>query len=135
MNKLNFTSLENAILSLREALEEHGKDASNGFVRDCCIQRFEYSYELSYKMLKRYLEQTSIAPVEIDYMSMQEIIRLSAEKGLVQHSWDKWHIYRMARNTTSHAYNQSKAAEVMLIIPEFYEEAVYLCNKLMERNS
>jgi hypothetical protein len=63
-------------------------------------------------------------------MSVQEIIRTGAEKGLLLHSWDEWRIYRAARNATSHAYNENKAEEVFLSIPAFYEDAIYLQHQL-----
>lgn len=131
---LDITSLQQAIKSLKEALDEHKINPSS-FVRDSCIQRFEYTYELSHKMLKRHLEHISSTPIDIDYMSIQELIRTGAEKGLLKHSWDKWRLYRAARNATSHAYNEHKAQEVFTIIPEFYAEADYLQSQLLKAYS
>ena len=57
---LILTPLENAINSLNIAFVEYQKDNSNEFVRDSVIQRFEYTYELCIKMLKRYLELLAV---------------------------------------------------------------------------
>ena len=85
---LELTSLEKTVASLKEVLEEYEK-TENVFIRDACIQRFEYTYELSYKMLKRHLEMTSANPAEIDHMSFQDLIRTGSEKALLLHGWDR----------------------------------------------
>ncbi len=131
---LDLTSLENAVKSLKEALDEFNKNQSP-FVKDSCIQRFEYTYELSHKMLKRQLESMSASPSEVDQMSFPELIRTGAEKGLLLNSWDVWKIHRDARNITSHAYKEKKADKVFADIPAFYEEACYLLKTLQERNT
>ena len=53
-NKLILTSLENAVASLQDALNEYAKE-KDAYVRDAVIQRFGYTYELSHKLLKRHL--------------------------------------------------------------------------------
>ncbi len=98
------------------------------------IQRFEYSYELAHKMLKRFLEMTAANPQEIEQMSFPHLIRTGAEKGLLNSSWDHWSNYRTARNLTSHTYNETKAVEVCQIIPEFLHEAEFLLTQLQRRN-
>ncbi len=131
--KLEITSLKNAVQSLKIALDEFEK-TQNVFVKDSCLQRFEYTYELSHKLLKRQLEAMSAAAETIDTMSFQHLIRHGAETGLLLHSWDVWKKYREARNATSHAYNEEKANEVFEIIPDFYREAKYLLEKLETHN-
>ena len=114
-------------------MREHKKQKTNLFVRDALIQRFEYSYELAHKMLKRFLELTEPNAEDIDQMSFSDLIRTGAERGLLLHSWDIWSSYRAARNLTSHTYNESKAIEVCKIIPEFFKEAEYLLMQLKSR--
>lgn len=126
---LDLTSFNKAIKSLQEALAEYNR-SPNVFVRDACIQRFEYTYELAWKMLKRYLEYTAPNPVEFDEMSFQNLIRIGSEKGLLMHGWDKWSNYRKARTTTSHVYDEKKAEEIFAIIPVFVVEVEYLQQKL-----
>lgn len=126
---LELSSLKKAIKSLQEALDEYDKN-SNDFMRDSCIQRFEYTYELSWKMLKRHLELTAANPAEIDELSFQELIRKGCEKGLLLGEWSDWKLYRIARGTTSHAYDENKAEEVFAVIPAFLKEAEHLYLKL-----
>jgi nucleotidyltransferase substrate binding protein (TIGR01987 family) len=130
---LDLTSFKKAIHSLNEAVIERTKQERNPFVRDATIQRFEYTYELTYKMLKRYLELTEANVDLIDQMSFSTLIRTGAEKGLLQNSWDVWSSYRTARNLTSHTYNEAKAIEVCQIIPTFLKEAQFLFDQLQQR--
>jgi len=133
LQKLDLTSLEKAIASLNEAVAEYTKQSSNKFIRDAAIQRFEYTYELDHKMLKRYLSLTEPSAEEIDQMSFPDMIRTSSERGLLLHGWDIWKDYRHARNATSHTYNEKKADEVYSIIPRFLTESKYLLSELKKR--
>lgn len=130
---LDFSSLAKAIASLRMALAARAADPANEFVRDSCIQRFEYTYELAHKMLKRYLEASEPDAAAIDTMGMADLVRTGWERGLLKSSWDKWVAYRAARNITSHTYNPDKANEVVAIIPAFLEEAAFLFERLTSK--
>lgn len=129
--QLDLTSFNNAILSLEKALNEY-KINTNDFIRDSCIQRFEYTYELAHKSLKRHLEQIAANPNEIDNMSFQELIRDANEKGLLLNNWETWKLYRIYRGTTSHAYDQNKANEIFKEIPNFLMEVQFLYNQLLK---
>ncbi|MDV7341813.1 HI0074 family nucleotidyltransferase substrate-binding subunit [Terasakiella sp. A23] len=120
------TSFEKALKSLKEGLDERRRCPDNVFVRDAVIQRFEYTYEISHRMLKRYLESISANPSEIDGLAFQGLIRLGCEKGLLRSDWERWKLYRTARGTVSHTYDEDKAKEVLEIVPDFYEEAKFL---------
>ncbi|MEM5522018.1 nucleotidyltransferase substrate binding protein [Sulfitobacter sp. AS59] len=132
--KLELSSFEKALSSLGEALAEYDRTQSQ-FVKDACIQRFEYTYELAHKLLKRQLEAMSANPSEIDQMSFPDMIRSGAERGLLANGWDEWRRFRDARNATSHAYNEKKANEVFERIPAFRDEAAFLLASLQERNA
>ena len=131
-NKLILTSLENAVASLQDALNEYAKEEDT-YVRDAVIQRFEYTYELSHKLLKRHLEATAANPDEIDTLSFQDLIRLGSERQLLRSGWEKWSLYRKLRGTTSHTYDEAKAQEALKKIPEFYEEAHFLLQQLQKQ--
>ena len=133
-NSIDFSSLQKAIKSLQEAIQVYQSDKTNTFVRDASIQRFEYTYELCHKMLKRFLEATESNSVEIDSMTFQTLIRTGAEKGLLKNSWDKWSEFKTARNLTTHTYNEKKALEVCNILPEFLVESEYLFSQLTKRS-
>jgi nucleotidyltransferase substrate binding protein (TIGR01987 family) len=133
LKQLDLSSLEKAITFLDETVTEYGKQSANQFIRDAAIQRFEYTYELSHKMIKRFLELTEPSAEEIDQMAFADLIRTSSERGLLAHGWDTWKTYRHARNTTSHTYNEKKATEVYAIIPLFLAESKNLLSELKKR--
>lgn len=133
MEKLDITPLKNAVLRLDEGLVRYEWDISDLQIRDGLIQRFEFTYELSHKMLKRYLEQTSPNPAEFDGMSFQDLIRTGNEKGLLLGNWTDWRRYREMRSRTSHTYDENTAIQVVSGIPQFLEEAKYLVQSLQKR--
>ena len=132
--KLDLSALQHALITLREAVDSRKIEPHNTFIRDAMIQRFEYTYELAHKMLKRYLELSEPNSETIDLMSFPELIRTASERGLLLNGWDHWKQYRDARNITSHTYNENKAIQVCLAIPLFLEEAEHL-SLVLQKNS
>ncbi len=138
---LDLSSLERAIASLNNSLQVMNAETTallDNSVQDVIhvgvIQNFEFTYELSHKMLKRYLEMASANPTSIEDIDFPELIRTGAEQGLLQTSWDIWKGYRKARGATSHTYNEEKAQEVLAVIPQFLTEARYLLKQLQHRS-
>jgi nucleotidyltransferase substrate binding protein (TIGR01987 family) len=127
--KLDLSSLVDALKSLKKALGRAKMAPEDDELRDACIQRFEYTYELSFKMLRRYLEMTSDNPREVDAYAFRDVIRIGAEKGLIA-KVEAWFDYREARNQTSHAYDREEAEEVYAMIPAFADDAQDLLDHL-----
>ena len=132
--KLNLAPLENAVSRLTEGLARYEKDITDTQIRDGLIQRFEFSYEISHKMLKRHLEAVSPTPEHFDAMAFADLIRSANEQGLLLGDWSSWKIYREMRSKTSHTYDEEIAIEVVQGIPAFLEEARHLLKQLQERN-
>lgn len=137
---LDLSSLTKSVRSLDRALAIATPDRLAALDPDTrevlkagVIQNFEFTYEISHKMLKRFLEMTSANPQGIDEMSFPDLIRTGSEQGLLWHGWNVWKDYRKARGTTSHIYDEGKAAEVLAVIPAFFEEARFLLDKLEQR--
>lgn len=131
--KLDLTPLVNATARLREGLERHQREPADEQVRDGLIQRFEYTYELSHRFLRRFIRLTSASPEEIDRMAFQELIRTANQQGLLLGNWPTWHRYRDLRARTSHTYRAETAAEVAAAIPAFLAEAEHLRDQLQAR--
>ncbi len=134
-NRLDLTSLANATLRLKEGLERYQRDTSDTQIRDGLIQRFEFTYEISHKLLKRYLEMTSASPEQYDSLSFQDLIRSGNEHGLLLGDWPRWRVYREMRARTSHTYDEDTALAVVQGIPAFLDEAGYFLGQLRERLS
>ena len=138
--RLDLTPLDDAIAQLEEAIEYHGSELASGdpalklHLRAAAIQAFEFTYELSFNMVKRHLEQTSPNPAELDKMSFKAILREAFRRGLAQSEVFTWDRYRTLRGTTSHAYNAGKAQMVFESLPDFLPEAGFLRYQLQQRN-
>lgn len=128
--KLIITPLENATQRLAEGLDRYHQDTSDEQIRDGLIQRFEFTYELSHKLLKRYLATISATPSEFDSMAFSDLIRTANERGVLQGDWSDWRVYREMRNLTSHTYNEEVAIKVVKDIPKFLVEVEFLVKNL-----
>jgi hypothetical protein len=62
---LDFTSLEKAVQRLNEGLVRYKSVVSDTQILDGLIHRFEFTHEISHKMLRRYLEASAANPTEI----------------------------------------------------------------------
>ncbi|MFI8746366.1 nucleotidyltransferase substrate binding protein [Pseudomonas sp. NPDC077186] len=129
---LDLTPLERAIQRLDEGWKRYQLDISDTQIRDGLIQRFEFTYEISHKMLKRHLEATSASPAEFDSMNFPDLIRTGNERGLLLSSWPEWRRFRDMRGKTSHTYDEDIALQVVASIPDFQREATYLLEQLQD---
>jgi nucleotidyltransferase substrate binding protein (TIGR01987 family) len=130
---LDITPLVNAIDRLREGLARHRSEPADDQLRDGLIQRFEFTYELCHRMLRRFIRQAAASPEAVDRMAFADLIRTANQQGLLLGDWPAWHRYRDARARTSHAYHARIAQEVAEAIPGFLTEAEYLRDELRKR--
>ena len=132
MQIFDLTSFENVIDSLKSILIRY--ETENDIdLRDAVIQRFEYTYAMSLKMIKRYFMDSAFAEQdakEIFGMSFNQMIRTANQMNLLRSDLEIWDEYRQKRNMTSHTYDEETAQKVMTIIPDFKDEAEFLLNRL-----
>lgn len=124
-----------SIARLEEALDEYQADTSRTVIRDGLVQRFEFTYELSHKLLRRYLAANPGPPELISGMNFSDVIRLGNQRGLLLGDWRRWKAYRDMRARTSHSYDEATALDVVAAIPDFLAEARYLPDRLRERSA
>lgn len=132
MNPLDLTPLSRALAALQRGLARWQTAPTDEELRDACIQRFEFTFELCWKMLKRRLEIDLPNAAEVDAMSYRALMRAGAEQGLVA-DVTPWWLYRDKRNITSHTYDAVKAAEVAEVLPAFARDAEALLAALLQR--
>jgi nucleotidyltransferase substrate binding protein (TIGR01987 family) len=131
--KLDTTSLGNAVRRLREGLARYKREPTDEQLRDGLIQRFEFTYELSHKMLRRYLIEAAPSPDEIERLSFADLVRAGNAQGLLRDDWPAWRQFREMRTRTSHTYEATVASRVVAAIPTFLEEAEHLYAELQRR--
>jgi hypothetical protein len=115
---IQLDELKRAIRRLREALDLPKSD----IIRDSVIQRFEFTVELSWKALQRYLKASGIS----ESLTPKNTFREAAKLGVVSDP-EAWIRFIDARNLSSHTYKESLAEEVYaraLTLPPFAEELV-----------
>lgn len=114
---INTSSLEKAIASLDEILAQ----PMNPFIRDGAIQRFEYTFELCWRMMARVLKERGV-----EAGSPKLIFREAAKDGLIS-DIEPWLEFLKSRNLVTHTYNEDVAIEVFnqaKRFPEFAKEAL-----------
>ena len=133
--KLDLSSLQNALHRLSEGYARYLLDTSDSQIRDGLIQRYEFTYEISHKMLKRYLQMTAANPQLFDDMPFADLVRSGNEQSLLKSNWSAWKIFREMRAKTSHTYDESVANTVVTVIPEFIEEINFLYTQLQRKHA
>ena len=138
--KLNLSSLKKAIDLLRKALqitadkmlEEQINDDEIDLIKAGVIQNFELTYELCWKLMKRWI-QTNISAEIVDGVTRRELFRLSAENRLII-DVDEWMEYHRVRNISSHTYEREIAEEVYQIAKGFLNASMDFLVRLEMRN-
>lgn len=133
---LDLDNMRTAIASLDEALSFSEDPTLNGalglVVQAGVIKHFEFTYELSWKFIKRWLE-LNVSPEAGAGVTRRELFRLGFENQLIP-SVDRWMEYHLARNDTSHTYRKATADAVYAVIPGFLTDAQLLLAALEARN-
>ena len=119
--KQMFTSLEKALALPKDDI-----------VRDSVVKRFEYSYELAWKLLQRALEE-DLGSATVDGLPRRELFHIGAEKRLIA-DVAPWFEYHRLRNLSSHTYNEEIAEEMYKAAVRFALDARLLLKNLEARN-
>ena len=109
--EIDISSLLNAKQQFDSALAE----AKSPLEKDGVIQRFEFTFELSWKTMKRIL-----ATKGLDINNPKDVIRFSAKNSLIEDP-DAWLNILQSRNLTTHVYNKDISDKVYQSMPEFSE--------------
>ncbi|GGD57785.1 HI0074 family nucleotidyltransferase substrate-binding subunit [Lacimicrobium alkaliphilum] len=99
-------------LKATSQLERAVQQPKDEFIRDSVIQRFEFSYELSWKMLKLKLEEEGL-----EARTPRQVFQESLVAGFIQDG-NLWSELQKQRNLTTHTYDESLAESVYQFIAE-----------------
>ena len=125
LGEIDFTNFENAINTLEEALS---KNKINDLERDGVIQRFEYTFELSWKLVRKILVAFGRSVVS---SSPKPILRSALEEGFID-DVGKWFAFLEARNMSTHIYSEKESEKVFNAAKEFLPEAKKLLKRLSD---
>ena len=99
----NLKSFEKALLQLGDAL----KESESPIVRDACLQRFEFSYELLWKTLKIFLEEIH----GVRAVSPRQVFKEAFALSIIDEELTFVEMIE-SRNPLSHTYNEEQAAKI-----------------------
>lgn len=112
--------VEEAIQRLSESIEQ----PKNEFIRDSVIQRFEFCFEMSWKVM-----QSALIFIGKECASPRQCIRLAAQNNFLANP-EKWLEYQDARNLSSHTYKEDTADKVYDEALLFLDDAKQLCKEI-----
>ena len=137
--KLDLSSLRKAIESLGKTLKVADSSLTAGLdndtkdaIRAGAIQNFEFTYELCWKFMRRWLEG-NLGSAYVEGVTRRELFRLGAENRLLT-DVDQWMEYHDARNETAHTYDEDTAEDVFETTRIFLGDAKKLLQALEARN-
>ena len=137
---LDLTTFSKAINSMNDLVEqmensEEIKKLNPTLIlglRAGVMQKFEFTYEIAWKYMKRWLENNVGASI-VDGVARRQLFRLAFENGLIN-DIDSWMDYHNGRNRTSHTYNLVTADEVYVVAIKFLPDVKILYKVLEEKN-
>ena len=91
------------MLQLGDALEQ----SESPIVRDACLQRFEFCYELLWKTLKIFLEEVH----GVRAVSPRQVFKEAFALSIIDEELTFVEMIE-SRNTLSHTYNEEQAAKI-----------------------
>ena len=110
--KQRFQNFSKALDYLETALEIENPDIIQ---KAGTIQFFEMSIELSWNLVKDYLEEQGF----VDVKSPRTALKKAFEIGIIENGHD-WMDLLLDRNLTAHTYDEQKATEMELLILNKY---------------
>ncbi len=114
---------ENALKRLKEGIEIPNPDTLQ---IDGILQRFEFTFELSWKTIKDYLEYEGFSE---KIGSPREIIQQAFKQHIIEDG-DGWIKMMLARNSLSHLYDEETSRKIYNEIKEKY---VHLINDVVDK--
>ncbi|MFV9511777.1 nucleotidyltransferase substrate binding protein [Tepidibacillus sp. LV47] len=110
-----FQDFKNALERLKESLQiEAYQDIIQDIIIDGVIQRFEFTFELSWKLMKLFLEYEGI-----EANSPRSAIRKAYEINMIEDG-EAWIDMMIDRNKTSHVYDEEMAKQIYDRIKEVH---------------
>jgi nucleotidyltransferase substrate binding protein (TIGR01987 family) len=111
---------------LREALE-HGPSALNALEQEGVIQRFEYTFELAWKTMKDYLEQSGFV---ISPLTPRQVIKEGFAAKVIENG-QVWIDMLDHRNLLAHSYDSAVFEQAVRDIAMRYLPAMEALHKFL----
>lgn len=132
-----YLKLEEAVSKIKEEyqIEEDGTIDEDSFLDDIIkeglIQRFEYTHELAWNVMKDFLENAG----NNNIFGSKDATKEAFAAGLITNG-EVWMDMIKSRNKTSHTYNEETADDIfMKIVHEYYHVFNQFRNRMEEFQS
>lgn len=122
-----FDNFKRAFALLSEAINTMQQRKLNQLEQEGIIQRFEYTWELTWKVLKDYLEYRGII---LDTVTPAAVIKAAVAANLITNG-DVWMNALDSRNKMSHTYNFKKFEKIIIDIEKHYYPELQILNTIM----
>ena len=119
---------ENSIKGLNKLLElQNEKTVESDVFRDALIQRFEFTFEMIWKLLKAYMEEQGIQ----DINAPKSVLKEAYAQNLIDNE-NVWISMLKDRNLTSHIYSEAVAVRISKDIIGSYIPLIEKVLKMLE---
>lgn len=124
-----FDNFKRAFALLSEAVQIIRERKISALEQEGVIQRFEYTWELTWKVLKDYLEYTGIV---LETVTPAAVIKAAMAANIIKNG-DVWMAALDSRNKMSHTYDFKKFEKIVISIEnEYYPELECMHLKMLE---
>lgn len=117
--EVRYNSLKYTFKRLNEVIDEQEKIDSKklgSILNDAIIKRFEFTFELMWKVLKEYLEDNGFT----DFMpSPKSVLKYAFKNGIINDE-QCYNLMLQDRNSTTHIYDEKMASQIVQNIKEKY---------------
>ncbi len=119
---------KNAIVRLSEVIEISRQRTLNSFEKDSLIKRFEFTYEMAWKLMMSYEKENGIT----ELLGSKDVVRKAFAMSLIDNG-EAWLEMIDDRNKTSHLYDEDMAIDMIDdIIYTYYPLFLDLQEKMEE---
>lgn len=103
---------------LKEAIDESKSNPLSSTLKDGVIQRFEFCYEICWKLMKYYLESEGIQEAKSPKSTFREAFKI----GIIENG-EEWIDMLNDRNLTSHVCDEQVAVDIYeKILATYFEK-------------
>lgn len=130
---IDLSNLKSALKTLKSSMVTLDANKSCDFsdmLEDSCIKRFEYTLEISRKLMKKILKK--IYGKSEEELTVNNTFRFMQGYKFIP-NWENWREYYEKRNNTAHEYNLEKSRKLIGIIPDFINDTEILVKNLEEK--
>ncbi|GBU25050.1 hypothetical protein R83H12_01689 [Fibrobacteria bacterium R8-3-H12] len=121
-----FDSYKKALAVLERSVFAAQQRKLNEIEEQGLIQGFEFTFELSWKLLKDYLESKGFK----DFHGSKDTLKLAFQEGLISDG-ELWMEMIDSRNRSSHTYEENVAKEIVsLVISKYFLKLKELSEKM-----